>query len=388
MRVITGALLLSLFLIEATLAQSQKMAAPSKISGKSLDEWKKDLSSEDASRRAQAIVAIVEFREAASSCVPAILERLTDRDVSPRARALGALRMMSIEEKDIDRVVKAVAGRLVPAQESQAIVRYEATITLNRFVTDGQPAVTNLITATMDKSSWEIRHHAVSLLWRIGQAMGKEDSPPDQRIVEALLFSLRADRTYQVRLETIQGLGALGRPANPSLLAKVVSELNLCAVHPNKPLAIWAYCGLVAMQEGKPAEQSLNLLAKFVKSQDPETRIQAAAALGALRDKAKKKVPLLLEMLKDKEPYAVQAAASALGALGDSSDPVITALLDIVDDKDPGNAVSGVTALVNLKQNNTRVVGVLDKRRENKDLDRRLRYTIEEGLKELRNPKK
>jgi HEAT repeat protein len=388
MRVISGVLLLGSLLASAALAQTDKIPVPSKIGGKSLEEWKRDLSDKDASRRAQAIMAIVEFREAASTCVGAILERLNDGDVSPRARALGALRMMSIEDKDVDRVVKAVAARLVPSQEPQAVIRYEATITLNRFVTDGQPAISNLITATMDKASWEIRHHAVSLLWRIGLAMGKEDSPPDQRIVEALLTSLRNDRTYQVRLETIQGLGALGRPANPSLLAKVVSELQLCSVHPNKPLAIWAYCGLVAMQDGKPAEQSLNTLAKFVKSQDLETRIQAAAALGALGSKAKGKVSLLLEMLKDKEPYAVQAAAAALGSVGDTGEPVISGLIDVVGDKDPGNAISGVAALVNLKQNNSRVVGVLDKMRENKDLDRRLRYVIEEGLKELRNPPK
>ncbi|MFO0842745.1 MAG: HEAT repeat domain-containing protein [Gemmataceae bacterium] len=388
MRVTTGALLLGLLIVGALPAQSLKAPAPSRIGGKSLEEWKKDLSSEDASRRAYAIIAITQFGEAASSCVPAIIDRLKDGDVSPRARALGALRTMSIDEKDIDRVVRAVAARLVPAQESQAVIRYEATITLNRFVTDGQGAISNLIVATMDKSSWEIRHNAVSLLWRIGVGMGQEDSPPDQRIVEALLTSLRNDRTYQVRLETIQGLGALGRPANPMLLAKLVSELKLCAVHPNKPLAIWAYCGLVAMEDGKPAEQSLNTLAKFVKSQDLETRIQAATALGALRDKAKSKVPLLVDMLKDKEPYAVQAGASALGALGEAGENVISALLDLTDDKDPITAASAVAALVNLKQNNTRVVGMLEKMREKKDLDLRLRYTIEEGLKELRAPKK
>jgi HEAT repeat protein len=276
----------------------------------------------------------------------------------------------------------------VLAKETQAVIRYEATITLARFVTDGGPAVNNLITATMDKASWEIRHNAVSLLWRIGVNLGKEDSPPDARIVDALLASLRADRTYQVRLETIQGLGALGRPGSPGQLAKVVSELTLCAGHSNKPLAIWAYCGLVAMQDGKPAEQSLNTLAKFVRSQDLETRIQAVAALSALRDKAKSKVPLILEMLKDSEPYAVQAAATALGELGDSREPVVAALLDVLKDKEPATAISGVQALVALKQNNARVTGALDKMREKKDLDLRLRYTIEEGLKELRSPKK
>ncbi len=372
----------------ATGSIDKKTPIPSKIGGKTLEEWKKDLLSEDASRRAQAIMAIVEFGEGAASAVQAIIDRLNDKDVSPRARALLALRAMSIEDKDVEKVVRAVANRLIPAVESQAVIRYEAALTLYRFVNDGAPAIPNLIVATMDKASWEIRRHAISLLWRISISTGKEDSPPDDRIVEALLNSLRMDRTYQCRLETIQGLGAIGRPGNPALLNKVVSELNLCAVHPNKPLAIWAYSGLVAMQDGKPAEQALNTLAKFLKNSDLETRIQAATALGALTDKAQSKVPMLLEMLKDKEPLAVQAAARSLGLLGDKSDKVIDALLELVNDPEPMNGASAVAALVNLKQRNSRVMTRLDKMLEKKDLDRRLRFFIEEGLKELRKPEK
>src|SRR3954447_26013794 len=102
MRVVTGAVLLGLLVAVVASAQpprgtnDPKQATPSKIAGKSLDEWKKELTIEDASRRAQAIVAIAQFGEAASSCVPAIVDRLTDKDVSPRARALGALRVIPV----------------------------------------------------------------------------------------------------------------------------------------------------------------------------------------------------------------------------------------------------------------------------------------------------
>lgn len=361
---------------------------PSSVGGKRLEEWKQELANEDASKRAQAILAIMQFGDEAASCVPALIERLQDRDVSPRARALLALRTIAIQEKDVDAIVKAIGQRLLPQQETQAVIRYEATISLRRYIDDGQPAIPSLITATMDKSSWEIRNNAVSLLWRIGIAMGKEGSPPDARIVEALLAALRFEKTYQVKLEIIQGIGALGRPTNPALLSKVISELTLCAGHKNRPLAIWAYAGLVALQDATAGEQSLNTLSKFLRNENLETRIQATLAIGTLGEKAKKKLPNILAMLKDKEPYAVKAAAAALGSIGDKSPDTISALVELLDEKDPDVAGAAVASLVNLKQNNSTVLTAFDRLLGKKDLDLRLRSMIQEGTKELKKPAK
>ncbi|MFO0878322.1 MAG: HEAT repeat domain-containing protein [Gemmataceae bacterium] len=398
MRIAVGAWVLgALVLIQPAPAQNLKtdtkqkspgessINTPSSVGGKRLDEWKKELASDDASRRATAILAVLEFGDDAASCVPLILQRLNDTDVSPRARALLALRTMSIDEKDVPAIVRGIATRLVPPTETQAIIRYEAALSLYRYIADGSPAIPSLIQATMDRSSWEIRHHAVALLWRIGVATNK-DNTPDARITEALLAALRFEKTNKVKLEIIQGLGMMGRPSSGMLLSKVVSELSLCATHRNRPLAIWAYAGLVSMQDGQAADQALNTIAKFLKNEDLDTRIQAAAALGALQDKAKKKVPALLEMLSDKEPFAVQAAASALGGINDQSDSVISALIQLTDNKDSSVAGGGVIGLVRLKQNNARVLAVLDKMLEKKDLDRRLRFLVEDGIKELKKP--
>src|SRR5262245_8804363 len=202
MRIVSAALILGL-LVGFSVAQSPSSSSsgsktpwPDKIGGKGLEEWKKQLSSEDASKRDEAIVAIVQFGEAASICVPAIVARLKDTDVSPRASALVALRTMSVDDKDVEAVVVAVAGKLhsvnpqIPTRDTQSVIRYEATLTLSRFVPVASSAVPALIGATMDTSSWKIRHNAVSLLWRISVATNKDGTSPDPRVINALLAAI------------------------------------------------------------------------------------------------------------------------------------------------------------------------------------------------------
>ena len=402
----TRALLLGLILIPAGLAQPPANkdkdkdnipppADPSSIGGKTLKEWREELTSKDASRRAVAIVAIMQFGDSASRCVPDLLLRLEDPDVSPRTKALVALRAIPVEEKSIPDIVRAVSKRLNPTWEKQAVVRLEATSTLGRFIAECGPAIPTIIQATMDTASWEIRHNSIALLWRTGVETTKDspggDRVSDNRITEALLTCLRTAKTYQEKLETIQGLGAMGRPWDTATRSKVISELSLCTNTTNKahrPLTIWAFAGLVAMEDGQAAEASLNNLAKFLKSPELEVRVQAATALGALKAKAKKRVPALLAMLKDKEPAAIGAACNALAMIGDTSDAVVDPLMELLANKEPGHAAIAVTALVQLKQNTTRVLTAFDKLRDNKDLDLRLRALIEEATRELKKPVK
>ncbi|MFO0928389.1 MAG: hypothetical protein U0736_15335 [Gemmataceae bacterium] len=364
---------------------------PSVVGGKSLAEWKTELKSPDASRRSMAIVAITQFGDPAAECVPLILERCQDTDVSPRSKALMALRNIAVEEKDVRRLIDTVARRLNPQVEPQAVVRYEAALTLRRYLKDAAPAIPSLITGTTDKASWEIRHICAATLWQTVvsiPAAERKGEGPDQRAVEALLNLLRMDKTYQVRLETLQGLGAMGRPENPQLLGKLISELDLCSKHTNRPLAIWAYAGLVAMQDGPAAEASLAAISKFLKSTDIDTRVQAIAALGGLGKQARSRVPALMAMLDDKDGIAVQTACSALANIGEKSDRVVYRLLELVNHKDPVRAAGAISALVTLRADPPRVIAVLDKLLEKKDLDIRLRFMTQQGITELKKPVK
>ena len=361
---------------------------PTSYGGKTLSDWRRELASPDASRRADAIVAVTHFGDASAECVKDLLTIVNgDRDVSPRVKALLALRHVAIDAKEVSKVITAVTGRLSTRHESQAIVRLEAIITLRRWVED--PAMSNavsaLILATQDRSSWEIRHASIAVLWRVGRA---QKDGADAAIYEALMAVLQADRTHQVRLETLQGLGALGRPTSGSLLAKLVTTLNSAAHSENKALAIWAYSALVAMQDGKAAETSLGAIAKFLRNEQLELRIQAATALGALNTMAKSRVPMLLTTLKDPEADAVWAAAVALGGIGDDNEKVVDALLELLANKEPMRAAAAVSALVTLRVNSSRVTNAFDKMLKDPDLDLRVRALIDGGLKEWKKPKK
>ena len=57
--------------------------------------------------------------------MPLLLDRCQDRDASPRVKAIIALRLIPVDPQDVPKVVDALARRVSPTDESQAIVRYE-----------------------------------------------------------------------------------------------------------------------------------------------------------------------------------------------------------------------------------------------------------------------
>src|SRR5687767_13855297 len=65
---------------------SQPKADDPRVGGKTLSQWRSELSSEDASKRALAVVAIMGFGEEGKEAVPDIVKRLRDDDLSPRAK--------------------------------------------------------------------------------------------------------------------------------------------------------------------------------------------------------------------------------------------------------------------------------------------------------------
>jgi HEAT repeat protein len=94
---------------------------------------------------------------------------------------------------------------------------------------------------------------------------------------------------------------------------------------------------------------ALATIAKFLKSKNLETRVQAVGALGALGKHAKSKLPNIIIMLDDKETAAVAAAALALVSMHDKSDRVIDALISLAGHKEKQKAAWGIVGLVGLK---------------------------------------
>jgi hypothetical protein len=204
---------------------------------------------------------------------------------------------------------------------------------------------------------------------------------------------MRYESNYHVRLEILQGLAAMGRPADKALQNRLATDLTTFAGSPNKALAIWAYAGLVSHAEGPTSQRSLSTIARYLSYKDNETKIQAVMALGGLGKKAKNQVPLVLKMLKDDKGNAliIQGACMAISRMGDVTDKnVIDALLEILAVTDPPHqAAAAIKALVDLKANtDPRVIDTLDKMLKSGKLKPELYAWVQAALDELRGVKK
>jgi HEAT repeat protein len=354
-------------------------------------EWQRELTSGDASKRALAILAIANLdkdAEKSAQLVPLLIQRTKDFDTSPRTKAVIVLRYVGIDKDDVSKVVSALAARVKPGRwpyaEPEAVVRYEAAVTLERFAADAQGAIPALIEGSKDKGNWEIRQMCLRVLVQAGL---DKDKVPDRRVSQALVERLLHDADYQVKLQAVKGLGAMGRP-DLSVRRQVVDALEKATYGRNVPLKIWAYTALANMDD-KP-ELAIKQVTRFLAYRDLETRCQAAQALGALGKKAKDRVPNLIRLLSDREPPAVQAACIALGNVGEDGDKVIEALLRTLEyHKDRNVAIAACNALVQLKAARPEVFAALDRQINRKDEQAdKLRPYFRQTLKQLKNPKK
>jgi HEAT repeat protein len=339
---------------------------PHTINGKTLQEWKLQLKHEDPSKRTLAIYAVTQFGESSSEVVGLLLERTRDRDASPRLRAISALRFVAVSDRDVSRVVKDLARLLDPRNEPQISHRVEAAWTLERFLKDADPALSALVQGTRDPGTWEVRLRCVNMLWRYAS---QNKNGPDDQTALALVERLGGNETtYYVKLEAVIGLAGMGKPSNTAIQAKVLAALENASHSTNKVYAIWAFAGLVSLNE-KAADSSLLAISKLLKHHDLEIRSQAAAALGALRGRAKSRVPSLIAMLDDKEALAVHGACVALMSIGEKDDRVLDPLISLLDHKDPNRVMSACMALVELGRGSSRVHAAIKKQLDRKEKD-------------------
>src|SRR5207247_7974983 len=132
----------------------------------------------------------------AKTAAPALINELTDRDVSLRVNATITLGIVGMEEKDIPAGVSALIRLLT---DTQSIVRYQAAMALGRLGRDARPAIPALLNTIKDSSSWEIRKAAAFALGAIAE---DRQRGPDVRAMRALADALK-DTCFQVLMEGI-----------------------------------------------------------------------------------------------------------------------------------------------------------------------------------------
>jgi HEAT repeat protein len=350
---------------------------PTEVGGKTLGQWKQDLTSGDSYVRAKAISAVVHFGPGAADVVPLLIHRCQDRDVSPRTKAVIALRLIRAAERDRPKVVEALAQRLwtgLAGSEAQTIVRYEAARSLFFYATLDptliRPVLSAVVKGADDPTCCEARHVCIQVL-RVG---GRGKDGPDPRATNALLKAMH-DPTGDVRLEAILGLGAMGRPSDPALLAKVISALQSVLYSRDRVQVMWGHVGLLAMDD-KLAANSLKALARYLESSDMKARAEGAHVLGAIGPQAKPCVPALLKHLSDKEPVAINVC-SALAAIKDTSPAVLDGLVKQLDRKEPAVVAAACLAMADLGVSTRHMLDALHAAADKPGIDKGLKMIIQ-----------
>ena len=313
------------------------------LGGKNIKQWIAEINSPDPSRRENAI-RTVPMIKGAEEAIPAILERVErDSDSSPRVNAVMALGAIDFtNEAEIKHAVHSLAVRATT--DSQSIIRFQAALVLGRFGVRARPAMRELIQATKDQGSWEIRKAAVFALTR---AATDVKEPVNSLAVDALISRMyqSVEQSALVRLEATMSISTIGR-ITPADSIKVVKALKEAEFDKEKTIRIWARVGL-CVHDNSLTPQDMKALVKFLQDKELPTRTHAARALGTIAsvgntgDRMKEAVPALTEMLSDSEEHAQIAAIWALGRMGKHAQPALKRLNEMLQDKSIGDEGKG-----------------------------------------------
>jgi hypothetical protein len=307
-------------------SKGSKDSYTSSVGGRGLNEWMTDLKNADPSVRERAIRAVAMFGPLASQAIPILIERTNDKDGSPRIRAVMALGMMDLADRDIPKVVEALVRRI--SSEPQAVVRYQAMISLSRFQPiDAKAAIAPLAKEVEDQNTWEIRKLAVSLLTSLGY---DDQKGPDPIAMRGLITALK-DPAIQVKQEAVFGLATIGRPADQALATNVKGAFTTLINNSDKGIAIWANVGLINLE--KPDGKLLANITKHLSDPRADVRVLAARALGTLGKLAEFTIPELTKALTDPEPEVQVMAIWALAMMGSSGSKALPNLRELADNK-------------------------------------------------------
>lgn len=309
---------------------------PTELGGKTLKQWIIEITSADPSRRENAIRTIPLLR-GAEEAIPALLDRVDrDPDSSPRVNAVMALGAIEFrKEEDVARAVRSLANRL---KDTQSIIRFQAALVLGRFGGRARPALAELIEATKDPGSWEIRKAAV---FAVARAASDTAQPVSPQAIAALVARLSPslESSSLVRLEATMSVHSIGK-LSPSDNIKVVNALKSARSDKDKMVSIWAIVGLM-VHNNELTKQDMAVLIKFLQSPELPHRTHAARAIGTIASVGnpgpviEPAVPMLIDILeRDKEELGQIAAIWALGRIGAPAQPALKRLNGMLQEKD------------------------------------------------------
>jgi len=302
---------------------------PTAVSGRSLEDWIKEIDNPDPSVREQAIMNVLAFGPSARKAIPAITGQVKQlNDIGPQAHAIMALSDLiplapppppgGAADPWATQAVNALISVL---RSPQAVIRYRAATALGYIGPQGRAAVSYLVPLVTDISSWEIRKAACFALGRVGW---DEQGYPMIAALDALTRGIEDRESKGVRLEALQSVIILGPPAPPRLLEALKRRMS---AERDKTTAIWVRVANIQFNAAERTDKNIGQVAKEIKSNDPDVRLVAIKAVGLMGQLAKIAVPDLLDALaKADNPEVRVELCRALGRMGQYAERAIPAL--------------------------------------------------------------
>jgi hypothetical protein len=300
---------------------------PSEVGGKSIDAWIKEIEHPDPSVRERAIRIVPYFGQKAKKAIPVLTrEVLRVNDYSPQANAiyaLGVIAPLLDPEKDKVQLQSVVTALIRALDNSQAIIRLRASVALGNIGPPARAAVPALGKQIHNTMSWEVRK---AICYALGQVGRDELGYPDMHALEKLVDAVDDSISKEVRLEALQALVNLGPPAAADVTRlKRLLEGRL-RVDRDKSVVIWVRVAIMRIDPKAITDANLGIIAKQMKGNDLDIRVQAVRALGFIGPLAKSTVPDLMDALQSEEPLLVDQAAWALSRMGTAAERAIPAL--------------------------------------------------------------
>ncbi len=309
------------------------------LGGKTLNEWIKDLKTvRDPSKAENDIRTILLFGpDAAQAALPHLLSilrkhsRANPVDTSVRVNtviAVGEIIGNSKERPGEKQISEAVTLLTKLLRDDERIVRYRSAVALAQIGPEAKSAISELILASRDPTTWETRHAAVLAL---GTVAADKKNGPSGAVQDALYHALR-DSATQVRMTAVQSLVRLGPPADKAQRLNLERELEPVAKSdPDQTVRIWTHVAIMNLK-GQVEDFRLDAIGRMLSSPELAVRTQASQALAELGTHAKKQVHRIQAALSDPDPVVVGWCIVAIARMGKDAGPAIERLRQLAAD--------------------------------------------------------
>ncbi len=332
---------------------AQSVEWPTEVGGKSLQQWIKEINSNDPSMRKSAIVAVRAFGPTSRQAIPAILNELRKQinDITVKAHAIisiGIIVPSSIDIANEQAIAKEAVDALIREglNSQQSILRLHACTALPVFGSLARNAVPILARLSADQYSFELRQAACAAL---GVVAIDDQGWGDMLALKALVEAIR-DPAREVRIDAMQAIIGLPPPAPGNNINQMKSLLErYLRVDHDKEVVIWTRVALMRIDPGALSETNLTVIAKLMKGQNLETRVAATKALGVLAKDAKSKIPELTAVLQSEDSAVIITACWALGRMGTFAIKALPSLDTLLKHKDEYVRTAAEAAIKEIK---------------------------------------